>query len=281
MPFGTFTIVAPARWLREPTEPVRLRQHWLDRGLRSLYLLRRPGYYRNLVSHDRSGSDEGTGPAVFGRDYLETSTTPTQACTLPLGFDCQLGGTFLAHSQFVSGAGIHWSALDQSVAVATGYYGGVTAGRPFAIVTNSDGGAGVVIATTAHTLPLDGYFMDVWSYDGSTLRAAFTGNQQVDTSVVTPATGPITTATIGIFKRSISDNYTDVKMKLFGAARLAWSAGELQAVSLAPYGELFQRDPRRTFVFLAPPPPPPFLWLGQTLVSGRGVDAMIPSGSDH
>lgn len=244
---ATLAIQIPRKWQELPTGPVELNPYWLSRGLTRLYLLRAGEWFFDQVTRSVLGTVVGTGALLRG-DHIETTGNNTNYMRLPLGVLVHTGCTLVTAQTVVSGS-VPWSVLSEADDAWYGLYSGATSNARTVFNNTFDGlisGAGTRGRFSVNAI----------TYAGSDLRGCFSGSQiTVDSSLTAPSISN-TTMTLGLSRRATGrDNESVSQIQLVASASLNWSAGELQAVSAAPYGELLRRRPLRTFFDLTVAPP--------------------------
>jgi hypothetical protein len=235
---ATFAMHVPRRWQEQPTGPVEINPYWRSRGLTCLYLLRAGEWFFDHVTRSKLGLSEGTG-AILRGDCVETTGNTTNYHRLPLGFTIHNGGTIVTMQRIVSGV-VAWSCLNESTSNWHGMYSDVTSGVKTVENNVFNGDISVTAATRGR------FSVNAVALVGSNnLRGSFNGGGIVtDTSFTTPITSN-SIMTLGLSRKTILDNPSVSLVQLVAAATAAWSDGELQAISTAPYGELIRRRPLR------------------------------------
>lgn len=237
---ATYAVHVPSKWQQMPTGPVRLRPYWIGRGLKAFYLMRPGEYYRDMVTGTILGASVGTGP-TFGPDYLQSNTSTANYATFPINFTLPTGNwqslSVIHSSSRISGT-VVWSLLCSAALGWTGLYSeGVTTLTTY---RNSFDGSVTGPATEG------GYAVTGISYQGggNNLRAGIGGGLFADTTCVSidanGVTAP-TTMAFGLSRRGVTlDNASTSRMHYWGIADgVQWPDGELRALSVSPYGELF------------------------------------------
>ena len=217
-----------------PTEPAAPSQYWIDRGLRSLYILDQGNWRTNLVTGEVGGTTFGTGP-TFPDGWLRTTGSVFNGALLAHGLDLNvaLPITFVAGWRRISGS-VAWSLLANQ-SNWHGWYGGDTGIFNSANNNSFDGSL---------TLGGNGN-VAVCHAAANDLRGASYTTYAIDTSVAAPTLVNRAEVALGCSRRSASDNAAVAEFTHFAAIQGELTQDELQALADNP-GLLF--EPLRIWV---------------------------------
>jgi hypothetical protein len=237
-------IILPDRWLERPTHKVRLMcEHPLARGLRAFYDLRAGVWQINQVTGKIGGTLVGTGPFLFSKWIVTANSTTNYANLDTGGFNIATVPWTVITGNIRTAGTVNWSLLRRDIATFTGCYQQAGA----YLVSNANDFSGSVTPSVVVKSSRGVTYGAVALVGTNNLRGTTGGAVTVDTVVVGPAAGTITSCLLGASALSAVSNQSTTNFEYWGIYDKALPDGALQEICRNPW-QIFEPDEPRIYV---------------------------------